>query len=220
LFHFSNKLLDQMLISDRHQFIFVHNRKVAGTSMRSRLAPHALPSPSGWWNKIRSRAGWQNDYHQHVFRAHAPIGTAIKTMPAEVFANYFKFIFVRNPWDRLVSEYEFIRSFKGHARHRRVMAMKGIEAFILYQKDRPDAFQSNLLLGPDGELAVDFIGRYERLADDFETAIGRIGIELEPLPHLNRSRSRDYREYFSSTSVELVDRYWRTEIDLLNYSFE
>ena len=41
-----------MLISDSHQFIFVHNRKAAGTSIRNRLAPFSLPPPQGMWNKL------------------------------------------------------------------------------------------------------------------------------------------------------------------------
>jgi hypothetical protein len=209
-----------MLISDSHQFIFVHNRKAAGTSIRNRLAPFSLPPPQGMWNKLRSRAGLQSDYREHAFRLHAPISTAIDLMPCGLFAHYFKFAFVRNPWDRIVSEYEFVRNYDRHPRHRKVAAMNYLADFIHFQRKRGDAFQTKLLQDSAGDLAVDFIGRFERLAHDFEEVVRHIDVEVEPLAHLNPSRMRDYRDYYTTESIDLVARYWRDEIELFGYTFE
>ena len=209
-----------MLISDSHEFIFVHNRKAAGTSMRSRLAPFALSRPQGLWNKLRSRAGLQADYRKFAFRPHASIRTALERMPGSSFVRYFKFAFVRNPWDRLVSEYEFVRNYTLHPRHRKVAAMDSISEFIHFQRKRADAFQANLLLDANGDLAVDFVGRFEHLPDDFEEAVSGIGIKVEPLQHLNRSRAHDYRDYYDTRSIDLVARYWAREVELFGYTFE
>lgn len=188
--------------------------------MRNRLAPFSLPRPTGMLNKLRSRVGLQNDYRKFAFRPHAPISTAIDLMPASLFGSYFKFAFVRNPWDRIVSEYEFVRNYNLHPRHRKVAAMDSLVDFIHFQKKRDDAFQIKLLLNSAGELALDFVGRFERLADDFEEVVRRLDIEVEPLPHLNRSRLHDYRDYYTKESIDLVASYWRDEIELFDYAFE
>lgn len=208
-----------MLISDSHEFIFVHNRKVAGTSMRERLAPHALPRPAGTWNKVLSRMGLRRPYHTLVLRQHEPILTARRCMPADLFSRYLKFAFVRNPWDRLVSEYEFLRRKADHGRHRRVAAMHDFGQFVRFQIPRQDAYQLNLLVDERGEICLDLIGRFESLEEDFAEACRRIGVEVEPLPHLNPSERGDYRGYYTPELAELVARHWAAEIAAFGYRF-
>ena len=101
--------------------------------MRQRLAPFSLPRPPGMWNKLKSRVGLQSDYQKFAFRPHAPISTVIDLMPEGLFARYFKFAFVRNPWDRIVSEFEFVRNYNLHPRHRKVAAMDSLADFIHFQ---------------------------------------------------------------------------------------
>lgn len=209
-----------MLISDEKRFIFVHNRKVAGTSVRDRLAPHALPPPSGRLTKLLSRAGLRRDYRRRLFRQHAPLRDAQASMSASRFARYLKFAFVRNPWDRLVSEFEFIRGFPGHRRHRRVASMEGIAEFVDFQAKRHDAFQLELLLDREGRLAMDFIGRFENLEADFREVCRRLDLDIEPLPRLNASRRRDYRRYYDDATAERVADVWRREIEAFDYRFE
>ena len=71
------------MISHEHKFIFVQINKTGGTSVR-----HALLPESG-----------RENVHQFAqfYKKHCP----------KVFDKYFKFAFVRNPWDRVVSQYEF-----------------------------------------------------------------------------------------------------------------
>jgi len=209
-----------MLISESHRFIFVHNRKAAGTSMRRHLMPLALPFPQSRWNKVLSRTGLISDFRRYAFRRHDPIEAARARMPDALFASCFKFAFVRNPWDRLVAEYEFLRRFEGHRRHRRVIAMSGFREFVEFQIPRPDAYQWPLLVGPDGALCMDFIGRFERLGEDFEAVRQRIDPSLAPLPHHNRGQNRDYRAYYDSDTVDRVARHWQRDIETFGYRFE
>ena len=68
---------------------------------------------------------------------------------------------------------------------------------------------------------VDFIGRYERLAQDFDTICQRIGIRTPELPHLRRASEReDYRRYYDDRLAEMVAQHYRRDLDLLAYSFD
>jgi chondroitin 4-sulfotransferase 11 len=120
-------------------------------------------------------------------------------------ATKFSFAFVRNPWDRLVS---YVHSMKN-------------------QWERPDRSQQlggfrpqvHYIMDDDGKPLVDFIGRYENLAEDFHTICVRIGIPTPPLPHLNRSVHRQYRRYYDDDSKRFVAENYAADIERFGYSF-
>jgi hypothetical protein len=209
-----------MLISDSHKFIFLRMRKVASTSMKTILLPLCLPRPPGRLAHLKSRAKLELDYHKYVFRAHDDIRAAQKRMPAESFKRYFKFAFVRNPWDRLVSEYEFLLERPTHGRHARVKKLDSFKHFIQMQIPRKDAYQINMLCDRRGNLLMDFVGKLENLESDWLTVCERIGIPYQALQRKNATQHRHYQDYYDSESRQLVARHWAREIDLFGYSFD
>lgn len=209
-----------MLISDSHQFIFLRMRKVASTSMKAILLPMCLPRPAGKLAHLKSRAWLEWDYHKYVFRAHDDIRAAQRRMPAETFDKYFKFAFVRNPWDRLVSEYEFLLEKPTHGRHARVKKLNSFKHFIQMQIPRRDAYQINMLCDRHGKLLVDFVGKLENLQSDWQTVCARIGIPDQPLQRKNATQHRHYQDYYDNESRQLVARHWSREIELFEYAFD
>ena len=208
-----------MLISDSHQFIFLRMRKVASRSMRATLQPLCIPRPTGTLQHLLSRAHLVWDYHDYVFRAHDPILAAQKRMPSEIFTDYFKFAFVRNPWERLVSEYEFILRNPHHGRYKRVKALGNFPAFIQMQVPRKDAYQLNMLCDKKGRLLMDFVGKLENLDRDWQTVCERIGIAHRVLPRENVSDRKPYQDYYSEATVRLVAKHWAREIEMFEYSY-
>lgn len=208
-----------MLISDRQKFIFLRVRKVASTSMRDILRPLCVPVPTGRLAHLKSRARLEWDYHKYVFRAHDDILAARQRMPDELFERYFKFAFVRNPWARLVSEYEFLLKRPKHGRHKRVKNLKSFSDFIHMQIPRKDAYQSNVLCDNDGKLLMDFIGKLENVDKDWQTVCQRIGIDEQLLPRKNVTQHVPYQDYYDADSAELVGRYWARDIEMFGYEF-
>ena len=208
-----------MLISDSHEFIFVRVRKTASQRMWQALEPYVLPRPEGRWARFKSRAGLERDYRRFRFRAHEEITTAQKLLSPEQFSRYFKFAIVRNPWRRLVSEYEFLLRSPNHGRHRKVKELGGFEGFVEMQIPRRDAYQMNQLCDRDGNFLMDYVGRMEGLGSDWKSICGRIGIPHQALPHKNFGVSRPYTEYYSPESRDLVAKHWAREIEQFGYDF-
>jgi len=209
-----------MLISDSHEFIFLRMRKVASTSMKAVLSPLCIPRPAGRIAHLKSRAWLEWNYHNYVFRAHDDIRAAKRRMPAEKFMRYFKFAFVRNPWDRLVSEYEFLLKRPSHGRHTRVKKLDGFKQFIQMQIPRGDAYQTNMLCDRDGNLLMDFVGKIEGLQSDWYIVSERIGIPQQALPLSNVTRHRHFQDYYDDESRQLVAHHWNREIELFEYRFD
>lgn len=208
-----------MLISDSNEFIFLRMRKVASTSMKVVLLPLCIPRPAGRLAHLKSRARLEWDYHKYVYRAHDDILVAQRRMPAEKFDRYFKFAFVRNPWGRLVSEYEFLLKKPTHGRHARVKKLKGFKQFIQMQISRNDAYQTNMLCNRQGDLLMDFVGKLENLQSDWQAVCARIGIPYRELPYKNVTQHRSFQDYYDNESKNLVAHHWRREIELFKYTF-
>ena len=71
----------------------------------------------------------------------------------------------------------------------------------------------------DGNLLVDFVGRFESLGEDLAYICQRLGITAS-LPHINRSRHQDYRHYYDDRTANLVASHFREDIQRLGYIFD
>ena len=209
-----------MLISDSHEFIFLRMRKVASTSMRDVLEPYCIPVPKGRLTHLKSRARLSMNYRNHVFRRHEDMVSTRRLMPRALFNRYFKFAFVRNPWERLVSEYIFLLRKTNHGRHKKVKSLAGFEQFIDMQIPRSEAYQSNMICDRGGRLLVDFIGKMETLEADWKKVCSKINIEYQPLPHKKNSNRGQYQEFYTPETIEKVRVHWARDIALFDYSYD
>lgn len=206
-----------MLISDNRKFIFVHVPKTAGTSVKTALKPFSLPRPPRWFSLLR-RFGLPRDYRRYRFPIHTSLAAIEWVVPADIHRGYFKFAFVRNPWDRLVSSYHNIRERPGHPQHRRVQRLPDFNAYVRYEAARGKLHQYRMLVDASGRIGVDFLGRFENLTADFAHVCARLGIEA-PLAHANRSNRTAYRAYYDQSLRELVREQWQEDVENFEYEF-
>ena len=157
---------------------------------------------------------------------HAKAKDVQKELPPDVFNEFFKFAFVRNPWDLQVSMYHFMLRDPDIPRHAEVKACGNFDAFVEWVVKTPDPYpkgitkrQSEMLADSHGKLLVDFIGRYETISADYARVCEKVGIDA-PLPHLNKSDHKDYRSYYTDHTRDLVAEHFKSDIELFGYSFD
>ena len=209
-----------MILSVSKQFLFIHIPKCAGESMA-----HVLQSYQPWNLEDYSNELRPYIEAKHRLPPHLTYQGAVSMLNVEL-EPYFKFAFVRNPWERYVSLYTYFKRMERHVMHERTSKQSFTQFIddvvnkrILESQYNIDSrSQTDYIEPPHGMREVDFIGRIERLEEDWAWVCKHLGIEGK-LPALNMDKHGPYREYYSQASAKLVREYCAKEIELFKYSF-
>ncbi len=154
-------------------------------------------------------------------------GWRLMTVPQVAGSSLFRFAFVRNPWDRLVSVWaNKVSSLKDlqpttdrfGPEVRTDWSFDRFARWAVEQAEPEGHFRpQSRHVTHEGQLVVDYIGRFEALDADWEAIRKRFG--LAKLPRRNRSSHRPYRELFSADLRERVARYYEEDIERFGYTF-
>ncbi len=191
------------MISHKHQFIFVHVGRTAGSSLE-RAAGIKITEDE------RTRNLGNTDFEEK----HKHFEYYRKVYPVE-FCTFFKFTIVRNPFERLVSRwlwqstvvrnknlsfFEFIETLPESSKYSEFFKLSGlsIEASIKY---------------------FDFIGRFEDLQNSYMYLCNKLDLDYNKIPHTNKTPDHRYQDYFNKESIELVRRIYHEDLMLFNYDF-
>jgi hypothetical protein len=132
---------------------------------------------------------------------------------------YFKFSFVRNPFDRFVSYCAFMTRQHGAFERDPQATMRRI-LFELRPLDHVHFQpQYTLLTNDAGELEMDFIGRVEQMQDSYDAVCARLGIPGRTLDRVNSSRRGDYRQYYDQALIDGVAEMYRGDLERFDYTF-
>ena len=181
-------------------FIFVHINKTGGTSVGNAIGLSV--------------------------KNHQTTKEIIKKIGRDQWDSAYKFTFVRNPWDRMVSLYEYrLRKNKTHLAQHGLGFEQWLNKTIgneqdLFYYNSTKSFQPQVewLKDQQGEISIDFIGRFERLSADFDRVCKTLGLETH-LPHLNASSHAPYQTYYGDESRAVVARWFHEDIQRFDYRF-
>jgi|APSaa5957512493_1039668.scaffolds.fasta_scaffold53507_2 chondroitin 4-sulfotransferase 11 len=199
------------MISHKHKFIFVHPNKCGGNSI-------------------------EYFFQGYLEVDHRMLSEYQKEYPEE-YKNYFKFGFVRNPYERLVSvyhgrtqgklvtvdlelsKYSFSESVKlledGVMRY----CVPLLASHLLGCKCEPIPCNRPWYLDEVQKIGLDFIGRCEHFQSDFNTICDKIGIPGQQLPHENASKHKHYTEYYDEETKQIVAEKYAKDIEYFGYRF-
>lgn len=150
--------------------------------------------------------------------AHSKSVEIKKALPEKVYDTYFKFGFVRNPWDWQVSLYEFMLKNTEHHQHELIKKMTNFEEYLNWRIQNELRFQKDFFYDKEGNCLVDFIGRLEKAVEDFDSICKQLKMDAR-LPFLNKSRDdRAYLKYYNEKTLELVNQAFKEDIELFGYT--
>lgn len=205
-----------MLISHSHKFIFIHIYKVAGTSVRTALQRFSYPPSKK--NKLKSFIQINPPIFSTDFEGHINARSLKAQLPCKIFNSYYKFAFVRNPWDWQVSLYHFALQTPEHHQHQLIKKMKSFDEYIDWRINEDLRLQKDFIYEND-TLLVDFAGKMEQINTDIEYIRQKLRIHKLSLPHKNQSRHRNYREYYDNTTKRYIEEAFAEDISAFKYSF-
>jgi hypothetical protein len=226
-----------MIISHTHKYIFIKSKKTASTSIEAALSgccgADDIVTPLGDYHFNRDESGaWihrsmnAGDFEQHDW------ATTIKSkVDPGIWNNYFKFSIARNPWDRAVSLFAWEnRNRPLPEPPKRFYHRLGIPFDPLRQTRKHflrflqgDWDTNDLYYIIDGELCVDFVIRYEHVAEDLRSVCKTVGLPEIALPRLKtgiRKQRHHYSDYYDEEAKAIVAKRHENDIRLFGYKFE
>lgn len=220
-----------MLVSHRKKFIFVKTQKTAGTSVESFFEKYCMED--GLWVQSHDRDQVISEFGMIGGRgpgakydklySHLTAEQIKAIVSEETWNTYFKFSVIRNPFDRLISRYFFSKKKENSKYFEGLAEQTVVQDFRSFIKQRCYPIINHLKV--EGELALDFLIRYEKLNSDVEHVAHRLGVEFRSadLPTFKsgyRSLSFTPDMLYDESSIAHVNDTYAEEIDRFGYSFE
>ncbi|MFO7972130.1 MAG: sulfotransferase family 2 domain-containing protein [Desulfobacterales bacterium] len=190
----------------QHKVIFIHVPRTAGTSIRLSMGGSA---------KGRDHLEW------YLYQVANP----------EKFEKYFKFAFVRNPFDRLASAYAYYKNggnqgedlyWKEFIENHFFTFREFVHEWLTCEKAFRHALfkpQSYYVIDGSGKCMMDFIGRYEQIESDWERIIKYHLPGLPPLQRKNNIDRPGFRKSYDREMIRTVQRLYRQDLEIFGYTF-
>ncbi len=226
-----------MIVSHEHKFIFVKTTKTAGTSIEVALSTYCGPrdiitpiSPedeglrdaagglppqnyriglrslgvSGLWRVLRTGKARQ-------FRNHSPATYIRQYVGEQVWNSYYKFTVERDPFDKAISRYYWSTT-------------PPRPSITEYLAVAPESHLTNWpIYTSNNVIAVDFVARYERLAEDLVAVARRIGLpgtlELPRAKGGHREQRAHYSQIIDPASRARLEAVCAHEIKEFGYAW-
>jgi hypothetical protein len=207
-----------MPVSHKLRTIFVHVPKCAGSSITAALReldpdlafvglapPDVLAATNRRW------------LH------HLPASYLREVLPPDVWASYFKFGFVRNPYDRVVSGFFYYGGCSPELIHAGTRGPSGpvheeirnkFESWVSQGVNM--RAQVPLLCDGQGSIILDFVGRHENLDRDMQFVGETLGHRCA-VPHLNSTQHRPWGEYYTEKARSEVRDQFLMDFQKLGY---
>lgn len=215
------------MISHRHRCIFIHIPKCGGSSIEDIIWPSKKDrTEANLWMGLQSR--YHNKYQtgglQHLLAAQiqAEVGK-------DIYQNYYKFSIIRNPWDKAVSQFIYMKKRQDLREYIGMSEDDYFRTYLTLIQQKPHVQweqQYKFIADENGTLMIDFVGRFEAFEKDvsgiLETLKIRrnfLGWNVVTIPHKNKGNRAHYASYYNDETRDMVHQVFREDIDRFGYQF-
>lgn len=196
-----------MPISDKYKLIFIHIPKNAGTAITNTLQMSDI-----------GHHGWE--YYKNKY--------------PQKWDTYTKISVTRNPWDRIVSCYEYAKMDNSywHSKEGKSRAGRHLDYDLLKEKtfgECLDIIKNNpqRLKHQGWSNQSNYIYNGDKLMVDYLLDINNLDLELSKIlkteikiPKINASNDNNYINYYKNNDmIELVGNHYKIDVYNFNYNF-
>ena len=216
-----------MILSRGRKYIFIHIPKTGGTALTLALEARAMKDDIliGDTPKARARkARIKSAKSAGRLWKHSTLADIAGLASEDEIAGFFTFSLVRNPWDRVVSYYHWLREknfahpavglakthdFSGFLNHPQTLTSLSLWPYAAYLRDISGIERASLF------------ARLEHLDTDLAPLEAHLGFRLTPVPRANQSaRAADWRGFYSDADAALIARICAEDIARFGYGFD
>lgn len=188
--------------------IYIHIPKNGGSYIASILSKNY-----GFHNYYLHRPDHQKfcysidrSVHKHENKLHgtlmyyktSPYINKIMNMNEEKWNNYYIFSFIRNPYDRIVSGWNYVNKYKIPFENYINIGMKA-NSFDYWHVFMP---QTRHLIDNHGKIRCDFLGKFENIENDLKTILQYMGFSIIHIPFKKNSKKHDkYMNYYKNENI-------------------
>lgn len=221
-----------MRLSLKHKFVYISIHKTASSTVRKLLDPYS---------DLTSCSDKQTICYHHIPAKKMKYYFDERYIKADKqnwdWNNFFKFTTVRNPWDRKLSTFSYL---KEKAKQFKKVDMGLDPTWFVEKVLRIDAECANFkqylkkycnpnkkrnrqvdwVLDKNGNNMLDFVGKVENLDKNIKYAFKQIGLPEPKLVHKNKSNHHPYTdEYDEQWMIDKVAERYKDDISHFDYEF-
>jgi hypothetical protein len=210
--HKKSNIRNPRILHDR-KVVFIHIPKTAGNSVTRLLTEFAK----------------EEEPKSPKIAKHAKAQYVKAYLGDEKWEEYFKFSFVRNPWDLMVSSYHWwckkAVNIKYHKKKAdEILKMGSFDSFLdskygkNYINERRGSYY-DWLTDTEGNIMVDYVGKLETIEDDWKKICQLSGLPHHEIVHVNKTKRKPYQEYYNKSTRELIENRFSWSIEKFGYKF-
>ena len=204
------------MINHQQKFIFVHIPKTGGSSIELTICPNTSIAGNHTGKLNNTTFDGKHWTYKQINLQTPNINT------------YFKFTIVRNPYDRIVSLFEWLQTYTQSAPGVYGPIPSDFDTFISLclesEKIGPANIKSQYeyITNDQNEIELDYIGRFETLDESFKTICNRVGVQATTLIHVNnnnKNKRAHYTKYYTTKTKNMISQLYAQDIDFFGYKF-
>lgn len=231
-----------MPVNNEKKLIMIHIPKNAGTSIGIGLG---MDYGGGHLTALELK----NNGYPHWEGEHSIDKLKTVLIDVDDWYSYFKFAIVRNPFDRVVSNYEFIKSKNSfwhmvkpdgskpvwnesicppkeiHPEYEMTINKSFKEVVKEISERMKESYgwreQWPFILDENGRNMMDYVCKYEWLEEDLLYLCLTVSLSFHPqkLKKINKTNHKNYKEYYDDETIEIVSNIYKKDLEMFNYEF-